>query len=109
MDKPMNTMYNFKFADGSTTELTLAFYMLYMLKGKNEVLYRRYNASMAKMSDTKNGYDELESLVILYTAYVCAHISDMENLMSEEEFLMKCGSDRIAVANAVKALVQPKN
>lgn len=110
MDKPLNTKYVFEFEDGSTTELTLAFYFLYMLKSKNKALYDRHNQTMARMGNRKEtDYDELDSVMILYTAYVCAHIDDFDNLMSEEEFLMKCGSDRVAVAQAVKALVQPKN
>ena len=28
--------------------------------------------------------------------------------MSEEDFIMKCGSDRVAVGNAVGALINPK-
>lgn len=109
MDKPLNTNYVFEFEDGSSAGMTLAFYALYLLKGKNEGLYKRYNATMSRMADTKNGgYDELDTLTILYTAYVCANISDYENIMSEEEFMIKCGSDRIAVAKAVKTLTQPK-
>lgn len=109
MDKPMNTKYVYTFEDGTTTEMTLAFYVLYMLKSKNRTLYDRHNKIMARMGNRKNDeYDEIDSVLILYTAYVCAHLND-ESIMTEEEFLIKCGSDRKAVGAAVKALLQPKN
>lgn len=109
MDKPMNTKYVFEFEDGSTCEMTLAFYVLYLLKAKNKSLYDRYNKTMNGMTDKKKEYDELESLTILYTAYRCANINEPEeNLMSEEEFIIKCGSDRKAVGRAMQRLINPK-
>lgn len=109
MDRPMNTKYVFEFEDGSTCEMTLAFYALLMLKGKNKSLYDRYNKTMNGMSNKNKEYDELESLTILYTAYRCANINEAEdNLVSEEEFVYKCGSDRKAVGNAMTRLINPK-
>lgn len=109
MDKPMNTKYTFTFEDGTTAELTLAFYALYMLKAKDKSLYERYNGAMVRMGDQKSGrFDELDAITILYAAYVCANLNDFESRMSEEDFIIKCGSDRIAVANAVRDLTQPK-
>lgn len=109
MEKPMNTKYVFEFEDGTTCEMTLSFYVLYLLRAKNKVLYSRYNRTMSNMADPKTEYDELESLTILYTAYVCANINEpVDTLMSEEEFIIKCGCDRVAVANAVNVLTNPK-
>lgn len=104
--KMMNTTIDFEFCDGTTAKLTLTFYALYQLKSKNKLLYNRYNQAMN--SSAKGGYDELEMLTILYVAYMCANM-DEENALSEEEFIMKCGSDRVAVGNAVKQLTNPKN
>ena len=106
MNKPINTTIDFEFCDGTTTQLTLSFYAIYQLKSKNPALYGRYTRAMASMGKG-NTVDELETIAILYVAYMCAHMNDTET-MSEEEFIMMCGSDRIAVANAVKALTQPK-
>lgn len=103
MDKKMNTIVDFEFYDGTSAQMTLTFYALYQLKAKNKALYERYNRIMAKQSVT----EELEMISVLYTAYVCANLND-ENLMTEEEFIMKCGSDRIAVRDAVQGLTQPK-
>lgn len=109
MEKPMNTKYVFEFEDGTTCEMTLAFYALLMLKGKNKSLYDRYNKTMNGMSNKNKEYDELESLTILYTAYRCANINEPEeNLMSETDFIIKCGSDRKAVGNAIQRLINPK-
>lgn len=109
MEKPMNTKYVFEFEDGTTCEMTLAFYALLMLKGKNKNLYDRYNKTYNGMADKKKEYDELETLVILYTAYRCANINESEeNLMTEEEFVVKCGSDRRAIGRAVQRLLNPK-
>ena len=109
MDKPMNTKYVFEFEDGTTCEMTLAFYALLMLKGKNKALYDRYNKSMNTMTDKKKDYDELETMTILYTAYRCANINEPEeNLLKETEFIYKCGSDRKATGRAMQRLLNPK-
>lgn len=105
MEKKMNTIVNFEFCDGTTTELTLTFYALLQLKNKNRAAYNRYNEAMQNSS--KGTYDEFNMLGILYAAYVCAHIDD-EEVMPEMEFIKKCGSNRVAVGEAVKDLVQPK-
>lgn len=106
MEKKYNTTIDFEFCDGTTAKMTLTFYALYQLKSKNKALYNRYNQAMN--ASAKGGYDELEMMTILYAAYMCANANE-ENVLSEEEFIMKCGSDRVAVGNAVKQLTSPKN
>lgn len=104
MDKKMNTVIDFEFCDGSTEKITLQFYALYQLKAKDKKLYERYCAINAKPRIT----DELEMITILYTAYVCANLSNYESLMTEEEFMIKCGCDRKALNNAYRDMVYPK-
>lgn len=101
----MNSTIDFTFYDGTTVQLTLTFYALYQLKSSKKNLYNRYNETMNRMS--KGGYDELDMITIVYTAYLCANMN-AKNVMSEEEFLRKCGSDRVALGNAVRDLTQPK-
>lgn len=101
-NKKLNTTTDFEFYDGTTVKLTLTFYAIYQLKNKNKSLYDRYSRIM-----TKGPADELEMITVLYAAYVCAN-SDDENILTEEEFLMQCGSDRMAVKKAIEELVQPK-
>lgn len=100
--KLKNTIYEFEFCDGSKANLTLAFYKLIQLKSKHKSLYERY----CKAQKQKE-LDELELITVLYAAYICANLDSAE-LMSEEEFAMMCGSDRIAVFTAYKELTQPK-
>lgn len=107
-NKLLNTYYDFKLADGSVVKMTMNFYFLLQLKNKDEVLYKRYNKTLAKQSAKNYEYEELDNMLILYVAYCCANLSD-ENLMSEEDFLMMCGSDRKAMGDAIKALLAPKN
>lgn len=98
----LTTTYTFEFCDETTCEMTLAFIRLKMLSGKNRALYERCQKVMAN-----GAKDELETLTVVYTAYVCANI-DSENLMSEDEFIEKCGSDRQALVEALTALTSPK-
>lgn len=107
METPkLNTTYDFEFSDGSSVKMTLTFYALYQLKSRDKSLYDRYNRAMNAIGTGKG--DELDSITLLYIAYVCENQSE-ENLMSEEEFIIKCGCDREAVGKAAKALTSAKN
>ena len=96
------TGYTFTFYDGTTCEMTLAFIRLKMLAGKNKKLYDRCQSVMAN-----GGKDEFDTLAVLYAAYVCANL-DSEDLMTEDEFIEKCGCDREALMTALKALTSAK-
>lgn len=98
-----NTCIDFKFEDGDSVKMTLAFYALYQIKNVNKGLYDRYNKIM-----TKGASEEIEMITVLYTAYVCANIADIANCMTEEEFMIRCGSDRMAVKDAMEKLIKPK-
>jgi len=107
METPkLNTTYDFEFSDGTSAKMTLTFYALYQLKSRDKALYDRYNKVMNILATGKS--DELDTLAMLYVAYVCANYKD-ENIMNEEEFIIKCGFDRKAIGNAVKALTTAKN
>ena len=97
-----NTCIDFKFEDGDSVKMTLAFYALYQLKAKNKSVYDRYNQIM-----TKGASEELDMVTILYAAYLCANINE-PTVMNEDEFMMKCGSNRIAVKDAMELLIKPK-
>ncbi len=102
MEKKLNTTVEFEFCDGSKTELTLTFYKVYQLRNKNKAIYAKYNKIMANENPS-----DLELVELLYAAYVCAHL-DEEDLLTEEEFIIMCGSDRTTVAESVKNLLNPK-
>ncbi len=95
--------YTFEFCDGATCELSLAFIQLKRLSSKSPNLYKRYQAVMNK----GNNADELDMLTVLYAAYICANF-DKENLLTEDEFIEKCGTDRFAIRDAMEAMTNPK-
>lgn len=105
MDKKMipNTVVEFELADGSVVKMTLTFFSLYQLKGKNKVAYEKYNKIM-----TRGPQEELENCTVLYTAYLCANVADAENCMSELEFLELMPVDREYVGNILQSLINPK-
>ncbi len=96
------TRYKFEFYDGSTCEMTLAFILLKKLSSKNKALYDRCQKVMAN-----GGKDEFDTLTVLYAAYMCANM-DSENLLTEDEFIEKCGCDRYALNDALQAMTNPK-
>lgn len=103
MDKTaLTTAHTFEFCDGTTCQMTLAFIRLKMLSGKNKNLYKRCQKVM-----TNGPEDELDILAVLYTAYVCANI-DSDDLMTEDDFIMKCGTDRFALSEAYEEMTNPK-
>lgn len=103
MDKTtLATRYEFEFYDGTTCEMTLAFYQLKKLAGKNKALYNRYQSVM-----TNGAKDEFDMLAVLYAAYVCANF-DKEDRLTEDEFIEKCGTDRYAIKEAMEAMTNPK-
>lgn len=103
MDKTaLTTGYDFEFYDGSTCHMSLAFIQLKKLSNKNKNLYERCQKIMAV-----GGKDEFDTLTVLYAAYVCGNL-DNENLLTEDEFIEKCGCDRYALNDALQALTNPK-
>lgn len=105
METKLNSTIEYEFYNGEKVKMSLWFYALYQLKSKNPELYRRYNETMNKLS--KNNVDELDSLFILYIAYRCANLDDPECL-SEEDFIVNCGFDRVQMGRAIQALTQAK-
>lgn len=104
MDKTaLSTKYTFEFYDGTTCQMTLAFIYLKRLSSKNRNLYERCQKVMAG-----GAKDEFDTLAVLYAAYVCANMDSGETLLTEDEFIEKCGFDRQAIMNALQAMTQPK-
>lgn len=103
MNRKMNTVIDFELNTGEKVQLTLMFYNLYQLKPKNKSLYERYNKIM-----TTGPKEELDNVVILYTAYMCANLSDIENCMSEIDFMKAMPVDREYVTDTLEQLIKPK-
>ncbi len=98
-----NTVYDFKLADETTVKMTLRYYSLYLLKGKNKQAYEKYNKIMSK-----GPQEEIENVTVLYTAYLCANLEHIEECMSEMEFLMNMPDNREYVNNILSSLIYPK-
>lgn len=88
--------------DGSTVKCTLAMYRLKMLASKNKKLYDTAMKVLGKGTE-----DVFESIRVIYAAYVCANM-DSDDLMTEDEFVMMCGSDYAGINMTVNALINPK-
>ena len=88
--------------DGTTVKCTLAMWRLKQLASKNKKLYETTMKVLGKGTE-----DVFESIRVIYAAYVCANI-DSEELLTEEEFVMMCGSDYAGINETVSALINPK-
>lgn len=97
-----NTYVPYTLINGETVQLTLAFYLLKQLEGKNSALVERYYKLQSKkeMRDT-------DIVTILYTAYCCANL-DSEDLHDEEAFMILLGSDRLSMRGIMNRLMGAK-
>lgn len=103
MDKnAICTGYEFEFIDGEKCLITLSFIRLKRLASKNKPLYERYQKIM--INGTKSEFDILTAL---YAAYVCANL-DKDDLMTEDEFIERCGDDHVIIYEAFDAVTNPK-
>ena len=103
MEKTLNTIIQFEMADGQKVEMTLNYWALYQLRGKETETetYDEYNKIMAR-----GVKEELDMTVILYTGYLCANLN--KQCMGYEEFLQRCPTNRAVVRATVGALTTPK-
>ena len=88
--------------DDTTVKCTLSMFQLKRLASKNKSLYNLVTKVL-----TKGTEDIFEQIRVVYAAYVCANM-DSDDLMSEEEFTIMCGSDYVGVAETLGALINPK-
>lgn len=101
--KVLNTVIDFELADGTVVQMTLNYLSLYQLKPKKKSIYERYNKIM-----TKGPEEELENVTILYTAYLCANVRNIEECMDEMTFLSLMPSNRQYVGEVISELISPK-
>lgn len=97
-----NTYVQYELIDGTKVDLTLAFYLLKLLEGKNPGLTARYYKLQSKkeMIDT-------DMVTIIYTAYCCANLDNPE-MMDEETFMIMMGSDRLSMRSLMNRLMGSK-
>lgn len=100
-----NTYIDIELETGETVKATLAYIHLLHLRNHNKEAYDRYNKIM-----TKGVQDELDSIYILYVAYLCALVAkdNFDEAMTEEEFLSVMSPDREYAGELFTQLVNPK-
>lgn len=101
--KKLNTVQDFELANGTVVKMTLTYYSLYQLKTKKKNVYERYNQIMVQ-----GPKEELDNVTILYTAYLCANLNNIDECMSDIEFMQNMPQDRKYVANILTALTGPQ-
>lgn len=99
-----NTFYSYELIDGNEVQLTLAFYLLKQLEGKNPTLTDRYYKATAKK---QHEMKDLDAVTIIYTAYCCANLGNPD-LMDEDTFMIMMGSDRVSLGGLMNKLVGAK-
>lgn len=100
-----NTYVDIELETGETVKATLAYIHLLHLKNHNKEIYDRYNRIM-----TKGPQDELEIITVIYAAYLCACVAndEIEEAMTEEEFLSVMSPDREYAGQILTQLYNPK-
>ena len=101
--KMLNTVRDFELADGTVVQMTLNYYALYQLKPKKKSIYERYNKIM-----TRGPEEELENVTILYTAYLCANVHNIDECMDEMTFLTLMPENRQYIGEVISELINPK-
>ena len=101
-NKALCTGYEFEFIDGEKCWIALSFIRLKRLASKNKPLYERYQKIMVQGTKT-----EFDILTVLYAAYVCANI-DKDDILTEDEFIERCGDDHVVIFEALDAVTNPK-
>lgn len=98
------TMLKLELIDGSEVDLTLNFARLLKVKNHNKKLYEEF------MNSLKNkDFDPIfDSIKILYVAYLCGQSADLENAMSEMEFMENVEMDMEVINTLVAELIQGK-
>lgn len=96
-----STFWKIKLQTGEEVDLTLNFAALYRLRAKDRTLYDRYN----RISTSGKLMEDLDNIIIIYTAYVCAHIN--EDYMSFQDFLEVAPYDREKIGDAIMMLLTP--
>ena len=102
-----NTYKEYKFPNGETIKLTVAFCWLLKLREKNKRIYEKLNNGIL------NGVSEMvDAAYVLYGAYLCACYAGenggADNIMTESDFLAALEDDVMDVMIAGNSLLSKK-
>lgn len=99
------TFKEYKFPNGETVKLTVAFCWLLKLRENNKRIYEKLNKGIL------NGVDEMiEAAYVLYGAYLCACYAGANGdyIMSESDFIAALDDDVMDVMIAGNDLLNKK-
>lgn len=96
------TTVDFELFDGTVVKCTLAMFQLKRLASENKGLYTAVTKFLAKGGD-----DIFDQMRVAYAAYLCANLGEA-GLLTEDEFIMGCGSDYAGVGELIQKLIDPK-
>lgn len=102
-----HTYREYKFPNGETIKLTVAFKFLLVLRERNEKIFERLNDGLLM------GVKELtKAIYVMYGAYLCACYAGEnggeENIMTESEFIDKLDDDLLDVMVVCTDLINKK-
>lgn len=98
-----NTVQTLELNNGEVVELTLTFARLLKVKNHSKKLYEEFMGSL-KNKDFDIIFD---SAKVLYVAYLCG-LDDMNNALSENDFLEELPMDFTVINTLVAELINPK-
>ena len=93
------TIFEMELNDGTKIQMSLTFRRLFKLRQRKPEAYEKYNK--IAMDGMK---DELDFIVYLYTAYLCANIDTPDECMEYDEFLDKIPANHLEVLVMVNRL-----
>lgn len=93
----------FELNDGEVIKLVINFSLLYKLREKRKSVYETYSNTLVMGS--KDLFDYIQ---ILYTAYLCANINNIDSCMNFEEFIERMPNDITSIVGMAGELIQPK-
>lgn len=101
------TFKEYKFPNGKTIKLTVAFFYILKLRENNKRIYERLNKAIL------NGVDEMiEAAYVLYGAYLCACYAGenggKDNIMNESDFIEALEDDIYDVMIVGNSLLDKK-
>ncbi len=100
-----NTYSEITLKNGETVHVTLSYYRLYQLKNKKPEAYNKYFEITEK-----DITDDFDVISIIYTAYLCANIDDLDDMPDEEEFIKLVRFDRRDLLRVFREIsVEKKN
>ena len=93
----------FELNDGEKIKLIINFGLLYQLRTKRKEIYEAYSKTI--LFGSKDLFDFIQ---ILYVAYLCANINEIDSCMSLETFNEKMPPYPTEIVRVAEELTQPK-